>query len=166
MTNLGGEGAGYLDGAVAFANDTLAGTLGANIIAHPSTIRALGSRFDRAVADLRYGTIGINTWSAFGFLIPRAPWGAFPGHTRRDIGSGTGFVHNALLLVKPERTVVTAPFGPFHRALSTREFHMAPRPFWFVEHRNAATAAERLTRYAGDPSWKHFPSLVGAAIRG
>jgi aldehyde dehydrogenase (NAD(P)+) len=166
VTDLNGNGSDYLSTAVNFANETLAGTLGANIVAHPTTMRGLGSSFEGALTELEYGTIGINTWSAFGFLIPRAPWGAFPGHSRQDIGSGVGVVHNALLLEQPERTVVTAPFGPFHRGLSTREFHMAPRPFWFIEHRNAAATAERLTRYAGDPSWRHFPPLVSAALRG
>jgi hypothetical protein len=34
------------------------------------------------------------------------PWGAYPGHTRQDIGSGIGFVHNAFMLEDIEKTVL------------------------------------------------------------
>ncbi|MGW4271975.1 hypothetical protein ACWEGQ_06330 [Streptomyces seoulensis] len=60
VTRLPGQGQEFLDRAVAFANDRLAGTLGANVIVHPHTLRALGAGFTRAVADLRYGTVAVN----------------------------------------------------------------------------------------------------------
>ena len=41
--------------------------------------------------------------------------GAYPGHTYTDVQSGIGAVHNALMLDKPLKTVVSAPFRPFPR---------------------------------------------------
>ena len=43
----------YLKNAVQFCNERLWGTLGANIIIHPRTIKELGPDFENAIADLR-----------------------------------------------------------------------------------------------------------------
>ena len=42
-----------------------------------------------------------------------ASWGAFPGATIDNVHSGIGTVHNALLIDRPERTIVRGPFRPF-----------------------------------------------------
>ena len=83
VTHLaGGEGdldvAEWLDRAVDFCNDQLAGTLGMTILIHPRTLRQLGERFWDAVARLRYGTVGVNVWSGVGFLIAQAVVGGLP----------------------------------------------------------------------------------------
>lgn len=88
----------YLRAAVAYANDTLYGTLGGNILIHPRTVRAIGhKRFEEIIAEFRYGTIAINAWTGVGFLLTVCPWGAFPGHTLDDVQSGIGFVHNTFM---------------------------------------------------------------------
>jgi hypothetical protein len=76
--------------AVAFANDSLWGSLNATLIVHPSSMRDAEVRasVEKAVADLRYGTVAINHWSGLGFVLGVTPWGAFPGHARNAIGSG------------------------------------------------------------------------------
>jgi aldehyde dehydrogenase (NAD(P)+) len=84
----------------------LRGSLGAIPNVHPATLSELGPDFETAIADLRYGTIGVNGWVGDAFLLPQATWGAFPGHADNDIQSGRGVVHNALQFDKPERTVV------------------------------------------------------------
>lgn len=111
---LPGSGAEFLDRAVETANRDLFGTLGANIVIDPATMKHLGRALDNAVAALRYGTIAVNAWTAVGFLTATAPWGAFPGHTVTDARSGIGVVHSALLIDAPERTVVrgSAPALP------------------------------------------------------
>ena len=125
----GDDPASFWTAAIETANERLHGTLGANVIAHPRTIRALGGHASTTrIAELRYGTIAINAWTGVGYLTPRATWGAFPGHTLDDIQSGRGVVHNALLLDDPERTVVRGPFRP-----------RFPEPPWFVTNRTAAT---------------------------
>ena len=60
---------------------------------------------------------------AFGMGAPT--WGAYPGHTLQDAGSGIGHVHMPLMLDGVRRSIVrapfrpgrTAPFDPRHRRL-------------------------------------------------
>ncbi|MEO3824799.1 aldehyde dehydrogenase family protein [Actinomadura sp. B10D3] len=166
VAELPGTGARFLDAAVAAANDRLRGTLGANVIVHPRTIRALGDRLGAAIADLRYGTIGVNAWTGVGFLTPRATWGAYPGHTVDDVQSGVGVVHNALLLDHTERTVVTGPFRPSPRSVLHGERSISPKPPWFVTNRTAATTGRLLTGFTARPRWRALPALFASALRG
>ncbi|MFE9134536.1 aldehyde dehydrogenase family protein [Streptomyces sp. NPDC007355] len=156
----------FLRHAVDFADDTLPGTLGATLIVHPRTEKAHRDAVRSAVAGLRYGTVGVNCWSGVGFLLGFTPWGAFPGHTRQDIGSGTGFVHNAFMLEDIEKTVLRAPFAPAPRGLVTGAPSLSPRPPYFVTHRTARTTVERLTRFTAAPSPVKLPALFAAALRG
>lgn len=161
----GADPRSFLDTAVDYANDRLAGTLGANVLIAPAELRALGPEFDEALARLRYGTIAVNAWTGIGFLSARAPWGAFPGHTIHDVGSGVGVVHNALLLQDTERTVVRGPFRPFPRSFAGGEWTLFPKPPWFVTARTAATTGRRLTAYADKPSWLRQPAIFASAFR-
>ena len=165
VLELPGTGADFLDAAVRTANDDLAGTLGANVIIRPDTRRALGSRFGRAIEALHYGTIAINAWTGVGFLLAAAPWGAYPGNPITDIGSGRGVVHNALLLDRPERTVVRGPFRPFPASVLAGERALSPRPPWFVTARTAATTGRRMTGFAAKPSLVRLAGILSAAFR-
>ncbi|MFB6875017.1 aldehyde dehydrogenase family protein [Streptomyces sp. NPDC056323] len=165
VLTLPGLGSEFLDRAVERANRDLFGTLGANIVIDPVTMKRLGRSFDRAVAKLRYGTVAVNAWTALGFLTATAPWGAFPGHTVTEAGSGIGVVHNALLIDAPERTVVRGPFRPFPRSVAGGEFALFPKPPWFVTARSAALTGRRLTRLAQRPSWARMPAVFAAAFR-
>jgi aldehyde dehydrogenase (NAD(P)+) len=150
----GNDQATFLRAAVEAANERLHGTLGANVIAHPRSMRALGRTFDDAIAELRYGTVAVNAWTGLGYLTPRATWGAFPGHPPTDIQSGRGVVHNALLLAETERTVVRGPFRPL------------PKPPWFVTNRTAAVTGRRLTAFAARPRWSALAGIFASAMRG
>lgn len=161
VTDLPGTGIGYLRRAVDFVNAELAGTLGANVLALPTQART--AAFRGAVADLRYGAIGVNAWTGIAFLTARAPWGAFPGGNGT---SGVGIVHNALLLDGPERTVATGPFRRLPRSLPHGEASVMPRPPWYVSHRTAAGTMSRFTRYAADPRWWRIPGILASALRG
>lgn len=151
---LPGNGQEFLDTAVAHANERLTGTLGANVLIDPRTQDALGAGFDRAMADLHYGTVAINSWTAFGFLTPTATWGAYPGGTIDDAPSGIGVVHNAFLLDRVERTVVHGPFRPFPRSVSSalrgHGLSVLPKPPWFVTSRTGAAVCEGFTRFRMD----------------
>jgi aldehyde dehydrogenase (NAD(P)+) len=162
----GRDAADFLRHAVRFANETLNGTLGANIIIHPKTAHIFGSVLDEAIAALRYGTIAINTWTGVGYLTPRATWGAFPGHSINDVQSGIGVVHNALLFDRPEKTVVHGPFRPFPASVAGGEMAMLPRPPWFVTNKTADVTVQRLTELAGDGKWRHIPGIFSSALRG
>ncbi|MGK8521421.1 aldehyde dehydrogenase family protein [Nocardia asteroides] len=159
-------GGNFLHRAVDFANTELTGTLGANVIAHPTTIRRLGRGFDRAIERLRYGAIAVNTWTGLAFLAPRAAWGAFPGHSIDDVQSGIGVVHNALLLDDVERTVVHGPFRPAPRSLLGGELALSPKPPWFVGNATAAVTGRRLTEFYAGANPARLPGVFLSALRG
>ncbi|MCQ4120646.1 aldehyde dehydrogenase family protein [Rhodococcus sp. FXJ9.536] len=160
------QGSEFATRAAQFVNDDFIGTLGVNIVATPQTIRSMGSAFDSFVESLRYGTIAINAWTGVGYLTATATWGAFPGHTVNDVQSGIGVVHNALLIDRPERTVVRGPFRPSPRSVMKRELSISPKPPWFVNNRTAATTGRLLTAFAGAPSWTRLPAIFASALRG
>ncbi len=162
---LPGQGQEFVDRAVNTVNDDFLGTLGANVIVAPETMRYLGHDFDEAIAKLRYGTIAINAWTALGFLTAAAPWGAYPGHTLENVESGIGVVHNALLLENPEKTVVRGPFRPFPRSVRHGEFALFPKPPWFVTSRSAAATGRLLTEFAAKPGWLRLPGIFAKAFR-
>jgi aldehyde dehydrogenase (NAD(P)+) len=156
----------FLDASVDFANQRLDGTLGAVIIVHPATARELGDRLEKAIGRLRYGAVGINVWTAFNFLQPRGSWGAFPGHSLSAIGSGIGSVHNGLMFDRPEKSVTRGPFRPIPRAWAAGEFHLSPKPPWYLTSRTGADTSERFTRFTADHSPRHLPGLFASALRG
>jgi acyl-CoA reductase-like NAD-dependent aldehyde dehydrogenase len=157
----------FLIVAVNYANQSLAGTLGANILIHPQTLRKIGRRrLDEIIANLRYGTIAINAWTGLAFLLPQARWGAFPGHTLDDVQSGIGAVHNTMLFDRPQRTVVEAPFTPFPRNLLTLSFTLLPRPPWFITNRRANILGRLLTRFQAHPSFGKLFAIFANALRG
>jgi len=168
VVDLPGTGQEFLDAAVAHANDRLTGTLGANVLIDPATQSALGSGFERAVADLHYGTVAVNSWTAFGFLTPTATWGAYPGGTLENAPSGIGIVHNAFLLDQVERTVVRGPFRPFPRSATSavRGYGLSvlPKPPWFVTSRTGAAVCEGFTRFRIDGNWAKMSVVLVKAF--
>ena len=147
-------GAAFLDRAVPFANDRCWGTLAINVLIDPRTERELGERFDRAIAELRYGGIGINCWTGLNYGLVNATWGAFPGHPLTDIESGRGVVHNGLLLDHPQKSVVRAPFV------------MSPTPAWFTDHKNNLALGRVMTAFEAKPSWFKVPRVALTALKG
>lgn len=166
LTQIPGDTEAYLAAAVAFANRELLGTLGANIIAHPKTLRQYASAFDNAVADLHYGCVAVNAWTGVGFLLCETTWGAFPGHTQRDIQSGTGIVHNSHLFAKAEKSVVYGPFAPFPRSLAGYGATLLPKPPWFVTNTMAAQIGRALCAFELKPSVLAMMRVVLLALRG
>jgi aldehyde dehydrogenase (NAD(P)+) len=157
VATLPGDAQTYLAAATAFANDRLWGTLGGNVIVHPATMREHAAAVDRAIADLRYGCVGVNAFTGVGFLLCETPWGAYPGHTLGDVRSGIGVVHNSHLFSKSQKSVVYAPFAPYPRSLFGYGASLLPKPPWFVTNRNAAKIAAALCVFEANKS------LVNAA---
>ncbi|MGB0505104.1 MAG: aldehyde dehydrogenase family protein [Pikeienuella sp.] len=157
----------YLREAIAYANDELWGTLGANILIHPRTIKQIGKkRFEEIIAGLKYGTIAINGWCGIGFLVATVPWGAYTGHTIEDVQSGIGTVHNAFMLEKTERTVVQVPWRPFPRGLLSGQFSLMPRPPFFITNKRQHKTGEALTKFQHKPSWLKLPKIFYHALLG
>ena len=146
--------AAFLEKAVAFANDTLWGTLNAEVIIDPAAAARLAAELDQALADLRYGSVAVNHWPALSYALGSTSWGAFPGHTLDDIQSGIGAVHNTLLFDAPEKTVIHGPF------------RVRPKPPWFVTHARAHEVARRMLTLEHRPSMAKVPGLLLQAIRG
>ncbi len=146
----------YLERAVGFANETLWGSLNATLIVDPRTARdpASSPLIEQAIEHLRYGTVSLNHWSAIGYGLGVTPWGAFPGHPRTDIQSGSGFVHNPLMFGKVQKTVVRSPFRAW------------PKPIWFASHRTAHRLVPHLVRFEADRSLRHLPAIGLHALRG
>ncbi|MDQ1548014.1 MAG: hypothetical protein QOH69_2918, partial [Actinomycetota bacterium] len=165
VVELPGTGLDFLTRAVETVNTDFLGTLGANVLIDPATRKRLGAGFMDEIANLRYGTVAINTWTGFGYLTAGAPWGGVPGATLTDVQSGIGVVHNALLIDSPERSVAYGPFRPFPRSIAGGEAALFPKPPWFVTARSAQTTGKRLVNYAKKPSWLRMPAVFGSAFR-
>jgi acyl-CoA reductase-like NAD-dependent aldehyde dehydrogenase len=149
--------ADFVDRAVDFANEQLWGTLNATIIVHPESLKipAIAHAVERAVANLRYGTIGVNCWAGISFALAVTPWGAFPGHDCYDIQSGSGFVHNTLMFSRAQKSVLRGPF------------RSTPTPPWFVtEGRKGLKVFPRLVDFLASPSPMKLPAIVLAAAFG
>jgi acyl-CoA reductase-like NAD-dependent aldehyde dehydrogenase len=146
----------FIHRAVAFANETLWGSLNAGILVHPRSLRdpAVAAAVEQAIAELRFGSVVVNHWPAISYALVSTTWGAFPGHPVHDIRSGSGVVHNSYLFDRAEKSVVRGPFRVF------------PKPAWFVTNRTAHTIGERMTRFEAAPSFAKLPGLVRAAFRG
>ncbi len=156
-TGLAGSSpAEFIARAVEFANDELWGTLNTTLLVHPRSMtdRRIAAAVDRAIADLRFGTVAINCWAAVGYGLVVTPWGAYPGQDVYDIQSGAGIVHNTLMFDRIQKTVVRAPF------------RVTPKPLWFPSHETAYEMARKLTDFEADPSpWK-LPGIFWEALRG
>jgi len=155
QTSLNGANADeFLHNAIEFCNNTLWGTLNACILIHPKIQGSLGASFENALAELRYGSIGVNHWPVLSYVWGQTTWGAFPGHTSEDIQSGTGVVHNAFLFDKPERSII---YGPFR---------IWPKPAWFVNCRQAHKIFPKLLRMEAQPSVGKILGIMRSAITG
>jgi aldehyde dehydrogenase (NAD(P)+) len=155
----------YLRNAVRFCNDSLWGTLGATVIIHPATLKAMGPAFEDAIAQLRYGTVGVNIWCGVGFLLAEAAWGAYPGHTLDDVQSGIGWVHNTKFFDRPQKSVIYGPFYPYPRSMLKGQMTMLPKPPWFVLHKNGHRVNQRFTDFEYDHSLARVPGILADAMR-
>jgi acyl-CoA reductase-like NAD-dependent aldehyde dehydrogenase len=148
------SGAEFAERAVRFANQELFGTLSAGLWVDPRTEREQPELVARAVRDLRYGSVVVNEWPGLAYGLVAPSWGAYPGHTLADVGSGRGVVHNTCALDHVEKSVVHAPFRP------------PMTPVWSSFHRRALPAARALTRYEARPGWLRLAALGWPAYRG
>ena len=93
----------YLARAVGFANEALAGSLGATLLVDPETEAHHRQAVTDALAGLRYGFVGLNEHAGYTAAAPQLLWGAYPGNTPEAIGSGVDFAFNTLMLPLPSR---------------------------------------------------------------
>jgi hypothetical protein len=148
--------AAFVDAATAFVNDVLWGTLNASILVSPSSMRDKQIRpaVERAIADLRVGTVAINHWAGVSYAVGCTTWGAYPGSEPSNIQSGRGIVHNTYLLGNVEKSVLYGRFRPL------------PKPVWWATHRNPHRVGPRLVSFECRPSWLKLPGIFWWALTG
>jgi hypothetical protein len=146
----------YIAQAVDFCNDTLWGTLSASIIVHPASLKdpEIAAAVERAIDDLRYGSVVVNHWSAVPYGMVSTSWGGYPGAELDDIQSGRDVVHNTYLLERVEKSVVRGPFRP------------PLKPVWFHTHRTVAQLGPKLAQLMATGDLRKVPGVALAAARG
>ena len=152
----------FLQAATDFANNKLWGTLNATLIVHPKTLKNANSNaaFEQSLCQLKYGAISVNTFIGLLFCTCTAPWGAYSNSgadasaTQADIQSGSGFVHNTLMLEGIEKAVLRAPLTVF------------PKPAWLASHKEARVTTQKLVAMEEKASWASVLGIVFAAMQG
>ena len=149
------DAAGFLAEAVKFVNEKVWGTLCATLVVHPSTLAdpAGKAAVEKAIIDLKYGSVVVNTWGGAVFGLGTAPWGGHPSSSLKDIQSGLGWVHNSFLLEGIEKMVLRAP---------AKAFPISP---WFPGHRTQDVLGRRLVDFEMAPSWLKIPGIAMAGMR-
>jgi len=148
------DAAAFLREAVTFANQHVWGTLSAVVLVDGHTRRWHRAEVEQALADLRYGDIGLNVWTGANYALGVATWGAFPGNPLDNIRSGRGVVHNTFMFDHPQKSIVRGPF------------RMWPTPVWFADHRNLADLGRRATWFEASPTWLALPGVAWAGMKG
>ncbi|MFY2563471.1 aldehyde dehydrogenase [Corallococcus terminator] len=145
----------FLASAVSFLNDKVWGTLNVTLVIHPASLKdaAVAAALEKAIRELRYGTVAVNTWPAAGYALVSLPWGGHPSSTAQDIQSGLGWVHNSLMLEQVEKSVLRAPLTSL------------PAPPWVPGHRSVRDLGQRLVQFERSPSWLKIPGIAAAALR-
>ena len=124
------------------------------VLIHPKSARAHRDSFERALAGLRYGGIGVNTFAGVVYGLVSTTWGAYPGHPLDEIESGRGVVHNTSMFDHPQKSIVRAPF------------RISPTPAWFTDHRTCHLLGRALTRFEANPSLLPLLDVMRHGIRG
>jgi aldehyde dehydrogenase (NAD(P)+) len=145
----------FLDEAVRFANERLWGTLSADLVVHPRTMKdpTTAAAVERAIQGMRYGVVTVNAWSGLPFAFASPPWGAHPSSTPADIQSGAGWVHNTPMLEGIEKAVMRHPITAM------------PKPAYSLSHRSAHSLMARMTALEERASWAKVPAVFAAAMR-
>lgn len=145
----------FLEQVVPFLNDRVWGTLCATLVVHPKSLKdpAVKAAVEKAIRELRYGSVAVNNWPAAVFALGSLPWGGHPSSTPQNIQSGMGWVHNTYMLEHIEKAVLRGPLTGF-----------PPSP-WVPGHRGLGTLAHRLADFELAPSWLKVPAIAAAAMR-
>jgi acyl-CoA reductase-like NAD-dependent aldehyde dehydrogenase len=150
-TSVGsGDPVEFLAAATTFMNERLWGTLNAMLLVPPALERstAVAAALDRAIVELRYGTVGINHWPALCYAFGTMPWGGHPSATLADIQSGLGWVHNTYMLAGIEKSVIRGPLV------------VTPYPMWFFDNPKADAVGPLVADMEAGPSWLKLPGLL------
>lgn len=143
----------FLKKASLFCNEKIWGTLSCCLFVDPQTQKKNASEIQSLLACLKYGSIGVNCWSALSFALGSTTWGAYPGASLQDIQSGIGIVKNGFFLDFPEKSIVYAPF------------QIQPTPVWFYDRANSLSIAKSLFQYEHNRGVIPFFQLIFHALK-
>jgi hypothetical protein len=126
---------------------------------HPQTQAQHAQAYEAALGNLRYGTICVNCPTTAGFCATPLVWGAFPGNTPQDIGSGIGIVHNTYMFDWPQKSVLAAPWT------------YSPQPLWSIGQTNLAMALPQAFLFLANQekpltALLHLTAVAWHALRG
>ena len=121
---------------------------------HPKSLLdpEISASLERALTNLRYGTISINELGVLAYLAGTATWGGFPGHDIYDVQSGIGVTNNYLMFDRPQKTVMRGSFIKVDPLL--------------VTFRHSVEFANKYTCYTAAPSIWKLPGLIWTLLRG
>ena len=146
--------ADFIRTATGFMNDRMWGTLAATFIVHPKAEQdaTIAQTLDRAIVELRYGTVAINHWPALCYAFGTMPWGGHPSATLANIQSGLGWVHNTFMLGGIDKSVVRGPLT------------QSPYPLWFFDNPKTGKVAPAVADMEAAPSWLKLPGLLAKVL--
>jgi hypothetical protein len=108
---------GFCTTAASFCNDCLYGSLSGTVTVAPSLIKS--QEVQGLIANLRFGSLGVNLWGGSCYAAMTGGWGAFPGETLENVQSGRGRINNLLCLSNFQKFVLTSPIcSPSHIRLN------------------------------------------------
>ena len=99
----------FMQNAANICNDKIFGSLSCTVVVHPTIEANHPEAVEQLIANLRYGVVSVNAWTALSYALDTCTWGAFPGEDPADIESGVGTVRNTLLFDHVQKTVVKSP---------------------------------------------------------
>jgi aldehyde dehydrogenase (NAD(P)+) len=137
-------------------NERVFGTLNVMLLVPASVERdpAVAPALERAIAELRYGSVCVNVWPAVAYGLGTLPWGGHFSGTLENVGSGIGVGHNALLLDGVEKSVLRAPLAQF------------PKPLWYPDYRTLERVANAFCDFEADRGALRLGKIAMAALRG
>lgn len=140
----------FLADATDFMNDRVWGTLNAMLFVHPKSEKdpVVAAALDRAIVELRYGTVAINHWPAMCYAWGTMPWGGHQSATLQNIQSGLGWVHNTFMLDGVDKSVIRGPLT------------VSPYPLWFFDNPKIGKVGPAMADMEAAPSWLKLPGLL------
>ena len=97
----------YLKTAVKLCNEHIFGSLSASMTV-PDSLKD-DPDIEKALSHLKYGSITVNAWTAFGYAMKGLPWGAHPGEKLEAVESGIGIINQFCFIPHALKGVVKFP---------------------------------------------------------
>ncbi len=141
----------FLANAVEFCNTTLLGTLSCSILIDDNTQKAHQTQLEKAITDLNYGSIAINTMPLYVWLNPYLTWGG--NEKGKEFASGLGNFGNVMCFENVEKSIIYSSFISRKHLLNTN------KKSWL-------DISVQATKYAIRPSWVRLCMMLTTMVIG